>query len=230
MSKHKIIDKICKCLRLSESANPNEAAAALRQANRLMHKHRVTADQLLAAGVEEAAVDSGNQYNPPFWAVALSNIVSEAFDCRVLISRRYGKRPEYRFVGVDYAPRIATYCFTVLYRQLEQARQDFVTDLALDDRAESDRRGDVFAQAWLFRVARAVAEFSGQQAAREAVDAYIGEHYGETHEQLYADATQTGQEDYDDILCGMRAAQGVVLFRSMSGQFQPFLPSLKQSA
>ena len=33
MDQEKIIDKICKCLRLSESCNPNEAASALRQAH-----------------------------------------------------------------------------------------------------------------------------------------------------------------------------------------------------
>lgn len=230
MSNQKIIDKICKCLRLSESGNPNEAASALRQARRLMQKYQVTEDEILAAGVEEATVDSGNRYNPPFWAVALSNIICEAFDCRVLVSRRYGKQPEFRFIGVEQAPRVASYCFAVLYRRLERAREEFIGDLGLEDLLERERRGEVFVQAWLFRVARTVAEFSGQQAAREAVDAYIREHYGDTGEQLYCDSLRTGHEDYGDILSGMRAAEDVVLFRSVVRRFRSFLPSMKPSA
>ncbi|MDY6979025.1 MAG: DUF2786 domain-containing protein [Pseudomonadota bacterium] len=227
MNNEKIIDKICKCLRLSESGNPNEAAAALRQAHRLMHKYRIGEDQILAAGVAEAVIDSGNRYNPPFWAVALSNLICEAFDCRVLVSRRYGRAPEFRFIGLEQAPRVAGYCFSVLYRQLEQAREAFIADLAEADR---ERRGEVFVQAWLVRVARTVAEFSAHSATREAVDAYIRSHYGDAGEQWYQETLQTDSEDYDDILTGMRAGEQVTLFRSMARSLRPSLPPLKQSA
>ena len=230
MDQEKIIDKICKCLRLSESGNPNEAAAALRQAHRLMRKHRIGEDQILAAGVAEAVIDSGNRYNPPFWAVALSNLVCEAFDCRVLVSRRYGRAPEFRFIGLEQAPQIAGYCFSVLYRQLEQAREAFIAELGIEERAERERRGEVFVQAWLVQVARTVAEFSSQPATREAVDAYIREHYANSGEQWYRDSLQTDGEDFDDILRGMRAGEQVTLFRSMARCLRPSLPPLKQSA
>ncbi|TDY01032.1 DUF2786 domain-containing protein [Thiohalophilus thiocyanatoxydans] len=230
MNNLKIIDKICKCLRLSESANPNEAAAALRQAHRLMRKHRISEDQIRAAGVAESVIDSGMRYNPPFWAVALSNLVCEAFDCRVLVSRRYGRSPEFRFIGLEQAPQVAGYCFSVLYRQLERAREQFVAGLAIESRAERDRRGEVFVQAWLIRVARTVAEFSSEPATREAVDAYIREQYGDTGEQWYQDALQTAEQDYEAILSGMRAGDAVTLFRSIATRMRPGLPALKQSA
>jgi hypothetical protein len=226
----KIIDKICKCLRLAESANPNEAASALRQAHRLMRKHAISEDQIMAAGVGESVIDTGMRYNPPFWAVALSNLVCEAFDCRVLVSRRYGRAPEFRFIGIEQSPRVASYCFSVLYRQLEQAREEFITDLDVADRAVRERRGEVFVQAWLVRVARTVAEFNPRPAAREAVESYIREHYGEADEQLYRDSLQTENQDYDDILSGMRAGEQVSLLRSMARRLRPSLPVLKQSA
>lgn len=230
MDKKKIIDKICKCLRLSESGNPNEAAAALRQAHRLMRKHAISEDQILAAGVAEAVIDSGNRYNPPFWAVALSNLVCEVFDCRVLVSRRYGRAPEFRFIGLEQTPQVAGYCFRVLYRQLEQARSGFVGDLGIEDRAERERRGDIFVQAWLVRVARTVAEFNAEPSSREAVDAYIHERYGDTGEQWYRDPLQTGGEDYEDILSGLRAGEQVSLLRSMGRRTHLSLPPLKHSA
>ena len=229
MQKQKIIDKICKCLRLSESCNANEAASALRQAHRLMHKYNVTEEQILAANVAESSVGSGSRYSPPFWVLALSNVVAHAFDCRVLVARNYGCQPQFRFIGIDYSPEVATYTFTVLLRHLDQARSEFLADLALEDLQESERRGDVFAQAWLFRVARTVADFVGSPEAREAIDCYIHENYGETADIFDAPSTDPLEKDYDDILCGMRAANEVALYRSMDNAFRTYLP-MEQSA
>ncbi|MEJ2140831.1 MAG: DUF2786 domain-containing protein [Gammaproteobacteria bacterium] len=218
MDQQKIIDKICKCLRLSESCNPNEAASALRQAHGLMKKYGVTADQILAKDVSEAAVESISRYNPPYWVLALSNIVAQAFECRVFVSRRYGRRPEFRFIGMAISPEIASYTFNVLYRQLKQARRDFSYDLNIEDRAEKDRRTDVFAQAWLFRVAHLVSEFASTPVAKEKIDSYIKENYGDIPE-LAEKPANAEAKDYEDILSGMKAANGVALYRAMNSAF-----------
>ncbi len=223
MERQKVLEKISKCLRLSASCNANEAAAALRQARRLMKKYHVTDEQVQAALVEEECAHYGSSFNPPFWALALSDIVSRAFDCRVLIARRFGHQPEYRFIGMECAPAIATYTFTVLYRKLEQAREDFIADNGGEEDEENRRRGDVFAQAWLFRVAGKVAEFVVNPETRDAINHYVQERYGKTAEfvpQPEAPAT----EDYEDILCGMRAAEEVALYRCMSVPDCPGLP------
>lgn len=218
MDRQKIIEKICKCLRLSESCNPNEAASALRQAHGLMKKYGVTQDQILANDVSESAVESISRYNPPYWVLALSNIVAQAFECRVFVARRYGRRPEFRFIGMDISPEIASYTFNVLYRQLKQARRDFIYELDIDDRAEKDRRTDIFAQAWLFRVAHLVAEFASTPMAKEKIDSYIHENYGDIPE-LAEKPAETAVKDYDDILSGMKAADEVALYRAMDKAF-----------
>lgn len=223
MEQQKIIDKICKCLRLSESCNPNEAAAALRQAHGLMKKYNVSEEQILAADVSESAVESISRYNPPYWLLALSNIVADAFECRAFVSRRYGRSPQFRFIGLGYNSEIASYTFTVLYRQLEQARESFANDLGSESRIEKERRTDIFAQAWLFRVARLVAEFVETPHGEEAINAYIEENYGETP-QLAETPTSTDTDDYEDILSGMKAANEVALYRSVNQARQP--PSL----
>lgn len=43
MNKEKVLDKIKKCLALSQSANEHEAAQALKQAQALMEKYEVNA-------------------------------------------------------------------------------------------------------------------------------------------------------------------------------------------
>jgi len=217
MDRDKIIDKICKCLRLSESCNPNEAAAAIRQARNMMKKYDISEQQVLASGVKEASVSSGIDYKPPFWVLALSNIVAQSFDCRAFLSRKEGQNHHFRFIGVGHSPEISSYTFEVLHRRLRRARKDFVWSLNVETKKEKTRRGDVFAQAWLFRIAQLVSDFANTQRAKQAIDEYIQQNYGGTAD-LYAKPKELDNPDYDDILSGMRAANEVDLHRPVAEQ------------
>jgi len=235
-TKKKIIDKICKCLRLSESGNPNEAALALRQATRMMEKHGVTDKQIMAADVSESATQAGRRYNPPFWALALANLVADAFQCRNLISRKYGHAPEFRFIGLGFKAEVATYAYSVLHRYLATAIEQFELTVKQGDspehspdEAEKQRRTEVFAQAWLFRVGRTVSEFVGDKTEQAVIDDYIQEKYGETPE-IGSDATATQEADYGDIISGMQAANEVELYRSVGHFFQPELLQHKHAS
>lgn len=232
-SSRKIIDKICKCLRLSESGNPNEAALALRQASSMMKKYGVSDAQILAADVTEGVAEAGGErFNPPFWALALANLIAEAFQCRSLISRRYGRSPEFRFIGLGFKAEVATYSYTVLYRYLKCAIKEFqqsVDETGINDKVEKNRRAEVFAQAWLFRVGRSVSELIDDHTDKAILDEYINEKYGETAD-LTGEPVETNNADYDDILSGMRAGDEVELYRSMGRYFEPQLLSQKQAS
>ena len=54
----KVLGKIKKCLALSSSDNPHEAAAAMRQAHALMAAHGVSAEQITMADIGEAHASS----------------------------------------------------------------------------------------------------------------------------------------------------------------------------
>lgn len=228
----KIIDKICKCLRLSESGNPNEAALALRQATGMMQKYGISDAQVLAADVTESVTQAGERYNPPFWVLALANLVADAFQCRNLISRQYGRRPEFRFIGLGFKSEVATYSYTVLHRYLARAIEEFqisVKDSCTQDQLASQRRIEVFAQAWLFRVGRTVSEFIGDNTDKEVIDKYIQEKYGETCE-LTGEPMDTQDADYSDIMSGMQAANEVELYRSVAQFIQPELLQHKHAS
>lgn len=221
----KIIDKIYKCLRLSESGNPNEAALALRQATSLMKKYGISDAQVMAAEVTESTTQAGECFNPPFWMLALANLVAEAFQCRNLILRQYGRRPEFRFIGLGFRAEVATYSYTVLHRHLCRAMDEFkllVNDSSEKDELEKKRRTEVFAQAWLFRVGRTVSEFIGENTDKAIINEYIQEKYGETAE-LAGEPADAQNTDYDDILSGMRAANEVKLYRSVGRFIEPQL-------
>ena len=219
----KIIDKVCKCLRLSESGNPNEAAAALRQAMAMMEKYGISDAQILAADVSESVAEVGENYNPPFWALSLASLIGEAFHCRSLISRRFGRRPEFRFIGLGYQPEVATYSYMVLVRSLQRALDEFsqgLNESNITDDAEVRRRQEVFVQAWIFRTGKTVAEFLHEPADKVIIDEYIQQKYGETAELTSRQPDDIQVADYDDILSGMRAANGVVLYRSVECYFK----------
>ena len=86
--------------------------------------------------------------------------------------------------------------------------------LGLDNKQEARRRGNVFAQAWLFRIAKVVSEFIGNPATRAAIDDYVQANYGETT-SLLRDHTNPEGQDYEVILSGLRAAHNVHLLRPM---------------
>ena len=222
-SNKQIIDKICKCLRLSESGNPNEASSALRQADAMIKKYGVSDAQILAAEITEDTIQVGERYNPPYWALSLATLIADAFHCRSLISRRYGRGPEFRFIGLGIKTEVATYSYKVLVRHLQRAISDFAGTLDLEhvkDSNEMQRREKIFAQAWLFRVGRTVSEFIDDKVDKSIIDNYIEETYGHTAE-LFSEPAAAKQADVDDILCGMRAANEIELYRSVEKFFEP---------
>lgn len=219
MDKTKIIDKIQKCLRLSQSGNANEAAAALRQAQGLMRKYGIIEAEIRLGQIEEASASSTGYFNPPYWAVALSELVAQAFDCRAFICQR-DQSPEFRFIGVGANAEVSAYTFTFLFRQLRHARRQYLHEGGITDMKERSRRGNVFAQAWLFRIAQTVAEFVSDPASQNAIDEYVNTNYGETPawERPPAHLDNT---DYDVILSGMRAASDVQLMRPVETSDEP---------
>jgi hypothetical protein len=165
----------------------------------------------------------GEHYNPPFWALALASLIGEAFHCRSLISRRFGRRPEFRFIGLGYQPEVATYSYMVLVRSLQRAMDEFAQGLDesnVTDVAEVRRRQEVFVQAWLFRAGKTVAEFLHEPADKVIIDEYIQQKYGETAELSRRQPADIQYADYDDILSGMRAANDLVLYRSVGCYFK----------
>ena len=77
----KILGKIKKCLALSSSDNPHEAAAAMRQAHALMAAHGVSAEQITMADIGEAHANSRTmaRNKPAQWEGALAAMVGKAF-------------------------------------------------------------------------------------------------------------------------------------------------------
>lgn len=80
MNRDQALSKIKKCLALAQSSNPHEAAAAMRQAQKLMAEHNVTETDVSLADVAEAVAPA--RLNAlTNWEAMLSGLIAQAFGC-----------------------------------------------------------------------------------------------------------------------------------------------------
>lgn len=168
-----ILEKIKKCMALAKSANEHEAAAALRQASKLMEMHQVSQAEMLAIGVSEVSAKAGVIARPSNWENRLAGFIAHVFGCR-LIFREGFAQSHWVFVGISPANEVAAYSFEVLYRQARKARQDFMaTHLKRFKKSNKVRRADLFSQGWVQAACCAVSPSSQPEGTAEAIRAYM---------------------------------------------------------
>lgn len=211
-----VIRKIRACLALASSPVPAEAAAALRQAEKLMREHSVELAEVHAAGATQEAVESGFKSELPAYAVILSGMIGRAFQCDRLsrplqqISSTAFIPPLFIFVGIAPRPELATYAYTVLLRQLQSARRKYVR--GLDKRCKTQTRtarSEAFTVGWLNAVREEVERFAGRNADDDlAVLAYVRTRYPnaqETRVEIRAGGARTGDALHDGLRAGKSA-------------------------
>lgn len=181
--RERIIDRVKKCLRLAKSNEPHEAAAALRQAQKLIAEHDLTEAEIAASEADTGTARAGRESRPNKWEVALANMIASTFGCEVIFATRWnmGFYGEYNFVGVAPNGSIAGYAFSVLKRQLVAARREYTrTTLKRCGPTSKTRRADGFCLGWVYSVERqAIALVCGERE-RQIVQAYVELNFGET--------------------------------------------------
>lgn len=216
MDRNKALDKIKKCLRLATSANPHEAAAAMRQAQALMQQFDIGQADVNMADVLESAAVAGSKKTPAKWEALLANTVSRAYACKVLFAAGIGR---WNFIGE--MAEVASYTMTVLLRQVRQARRTFTLDkLKRCQPTTKTRRADVFCEAWVQAVYQQVAAFAGTELSL-AVEQYLAHHYPDLVQQKPRDRNETarrkaGVRTISDALHGVLAAADVRLNHGMT--------------
>lgn len=154
------IRKIKHCLALAQSANENEAATALRQAQALMREYRLTEMDVKLSDVGEVESDLHRAKRRPAWDQQLSIAVADAFNCTTLRRRKLSSAKEQvvecaTFVGVSPAQNIALYAYESLHRKLTQARKEYCSAVRSGVRRSAysaETAGDHFALAWVWEV------------------------------------------------------------------------------
>lgn len=221
----KILDKIKKCLALASSGNEHEAAAALRQAQKLMQAHGLTDQDVLAAQAGESGVKAGAAVKPSAWEAALALEVGEAFGCQVLFSTRSGGC--WVYIGVGAAPEVCGYAFAVLLRQVRRARSDYISNaLKRVKRATTKtRRADLFCEGWIQTAASKLTTWDATPDQEEKVQAFISVRYPNLGKPLEAIDRNAGRNlrdhEWRDRSRGEVAGRSAVVNRGVGAGSKP---------
>ncbi|MBX3660711.1 MAG: DUF2786 domain-containing protein [Ramlibacter sp.] len=224
MNRDDAIKKIKKCLALSRSAEPHEAAAAMRQAQALMREYRVDDRDLSMIDVREVRVRAASMA-ANVWDVSLVNIVADAFGCSQYGSVRgrfndagnYVRKREYVFVGVDAAADVAAYAYQVLSRQCAQARLAHIRKQPKNCKPiTKTARGDAFANGWVCGVRDLVDRFASGGKNETLLLAYMAEKHPDLKtEEAKNKAAKV--KDMGHVLAGIKAGEKAQLNRGVGG-------------
>lgn len=226
MTRDEALKKIKKCLALGRSANQAEAAAALRQAQKLMEMFNVGEQDvsLLDVGETEArsaciAVNA--------WELRLVVLIARAFGCIQfsraadsysgagnLLRKRY-----WVFVGVGAAHTVAAYACEVLVRQCSRQR---AAHIAIQPRnckpITKTVRGDLFATGWVAGVAGNVEAFAQPAGDKALLQAYMAREHGELQKGDVRNSLDGRKVDgVGHLAAGFRAGQDTQLQHGIGG-------------
>src|SRR5512138_3426898 len=112
MDRNKAIERIRKCLALSKSPNEHEAAAALRQAQKLMQSHDISADEDGLAVYDSDFVDHRDYEfakRKPMIIVCVCAIMTKAFGVQVVWEASPDGKHRTRYFGQKANVLLATH-------------------------------------------------------------------------------------------------------------------------
>lgn len=176
MDKQTALRKIEKCLALSKSSEPHEAARALQQAQALMKQFKIEHPELLAVGVDENWAKSRATKTPPRYEASLALVVASGFGCELLFEQRLtnsSREGGYLFIGAGPSAEVAVYTFAVLARKLLQARACYTKNKLKRYRRNKIAAADAFCEGWVSAVAAHVGEASPDHDQRIAIEAHM---------------------------------------------------------
>lgn len=202
----KILARIRKCLALSKSPEPHEAAAALRQAQKLMQMYDLTERDVALAEVVTHTVTVGRMYTPAAWMVGLINVVGEAFGVKPVYERNLFESSAVIFIGVGPSADVAAYTFAVLRRKCTRARTEHYRALR-GARAHRIARADAYALGWVTAVYQPVRAFA--QHVPDLVHTYLAQRRANLPTLKGTDRA-AGKYEHDAEL-GYRDGEGVAL-------------------
>lgn len=219
---NRILEKIKKCMALAGSDNPAEAAAALRQAQKMMEKHGLTASDLRLSEVGEAESKGASQSKSlPNWVVGLRHMIGGVFGTEV-INRFWLRFGTYYnvpvFVGLGDRPQAAQYTYEVLFRQISADRRRYLREL--DRRlaiSTKTRLADLFCEGWVSAVRSKVEDVAISQEDQDLVSLFNEKTYGQLKKvKPRSHGDRIDSRDVEAIRDGIDAGQDAQLFRGVS--------------
>lgn len=214
--KERALEKIKKCLALSESSNPYEAQAALRQARKLMDKFHLDFADVDASRAQEYEFKIGSgRRSPVAWVKMLGNTVGTSMGC-VTFFRHGSLGQSIIFIGETGNAELAGYAYEVLLRQLECQRKEFIAKLIGHPKGTKRVLGSRFAEGWISAIAAKVNEFGGvSEEAERAIKAYCTRVYPDVQISKMP-RRKINLQEYKAMLAGEEEGEKVSLNKPVS--------------
>lgn len=159
---NKALEKIKKCLELTNSTNPNEAANAIKLAAGLMRKYGLVDSDLKHMDMDNSTSRSIVPKKQPEYLSDLVHAINSNYSTIAVFKARYNNRThniEWNvcFMGEKNSSMLAAYTFDVLYRKLKKARLEYVKKLHHRlKRINKTIRADSYCQGWVNQVINAL--------------------------------------------------------------------------
>lgn len=227
MDRETALAKIHKCLALSKSAEPHEAAAALRQAQKLMAQFGLDGTDLELSQIRQHSKDVPAGALSA-WQSKLAHLVAGAFGCGLIWTKEPYYLPDFRvrhtraviFYGADAAAEVACYVWDVLLRQCIRARKAHIKSQPKACKpATLTARGDRFALGWVAGVSKLVqAMATGDEQRQELLQQYEQRTWPNS-KTVKATRRDVGKNVRpDDWICGAAAGANADLRRGVAGR------------
>lgn len=212
----KLEGRLKKCLALSNSPEPHEAAAALRQAQALMRELGITEDDLDGLDMADAVVKTREGFGRCRTMSALANMMEEAFSVKAVFEANPGsaRRLNVRYIGPKAKVMLAEYAHRVVWRAMQAAWDEA---LVLRPWMKSDGgKRQAFHMGWLRSVREKVEAIAPTEAEEKAIQRYCDRLY--KGGLVTQEAHKRKQLDASAYLAGVAAAADFSLHRPVEEQ------------
>lgn len=223
MDKDRALKKVLACLRLSKSQNVNEAAAALRQAQKLMSEYGLSEAEVATAEYRYFAAPTRHRGAiPPIYINWLANRIASGFRCRSLYNRATGN---FYFVGTHLDAQVACYSFTVMRRRLDTDKAKHTARIR--KRANKIARGDAFAVGWVSAVLQLFPALDLLDDQRAALELVVNNKFGRYEKMEGRKLATSKAAGENDRLRGYVAGKDVEYQPGITGAGQAALEQLR---
>ena len=210
----RILARIRACLRLADSPEPHEAAAALRQAQKLMRRHGLTREE---AELSHASTGAGSRaLTPRAWVATLITLVGRAFAVHPVYLPVHGGGARVEFIGRGVAAKVAVYAYEVLRRQLVRDRARTLRQMRRLKRSTRIRRAEMYCEGWVSAVADRVRGMARGVPSPEEIDRYLAVR-GQPTELVETRSRQMRKGDLAALIAGAADGAQATLHHGVPG-------------
>lgn len=212
----KLTEKLKKCMALSKSPEPHEAAAALRQAQKIMSELGITEDDLDGLEMADAVVKTREGFGRCRTMSALANMLEDAFGVKAVFEANPGSanRLNVRYIGPRARVMLAEYAHKVVWRAMQSAWDELLVTRPWM-KSDGGKR-QAFHLGWLRGVREKVMAIAPTEAEEKAIQRYCDRLY--RGGLVTQEAHKRKQLDASAFLAGNAAAANFNLHRPVEEQ------------